>query len=125
MNTGSRIVIIGVLFFLKFLSGVLLTRSGKPFNSIVLAIHKLVSLVTVGFIAITLNQLRREAGVRAPELVASVVTGFLFLLAIVSGGLVSIEKPAPAAILIVHRVTPFLAVLATVATICLMAFSTS
>ena len=125
MNTESRIVIIGVLFLLKFLSGVWLTRSGKPFSGPVSAIHKLVSLVTVGFIAITVNRLRGEAGLSTPELVASVITGFLFLLAIVSGGLVSIEKPAPAAILIVHRVTPFLAVLATVATIYLMAFSTS
>ena len=117
MSILSRVIAIGVLFVFKFLSGVWLTFAGKPYNAAVLAIHKIISLLTVGLIAVTILYLRRGVGMNAVEIVAVVVTGLLFLLAILSGGLASIEKPTNAGILIIHRVAPFLAVLSTAVTI--------
>ena len=113
MNTKSRIVVIAVLFLLKFLFGFWLNRTGKPYNVAILTVHKLISLATVAFIAIAVHRLRGDVGLSAAEISAIIVTGLLFLLAIVSGGLLSIDKPAHVAILLAHKVAPFLSILST------------
>ena len=121
MSTRLRIVAIIALFLLKFLFGVLLTRSGKPYSVVMLALHKIISLLTVVLIGMTVYNLRRDVGLIAVEVGAIIVTGLLFVLTIATGGLLSTDKPAHAAITIVHRVVPFLAVLFTAVTIYLVA----
>ena len=116
-----RIVGIGVLFLFVFASGVWLSRSGRPLNSITLTIHKLVSLAAVVLIAATTYQTNKQVGLGASELGASVVTGLLFLFTIATGGLLSTEKPAKGAVLTIHRVTPVLTVLSSVVTLYLLA----
>jgi hypothetical protein len=54
------------------------------------------------------------------ELVVIAVTGLLFLLLFVSGALLSLDKPAPQAILRVHQVAPLLALVASSVTIYLL-----
>jgi hypothetical protein len=120
MSTQLGFVIIGILFLVKIISGIFLTRSGRPFSSLLLTFHKLISLGTLVFVAITVNRLRGDTGLSPVEMTAVIVTGVLFLLTIVTGGLVSLEKPAPAAITIVHRLAPFVTTLATVATLYLV-----
>jgi hypothetical protein len=117
MSTASRIAAIGVLFAFKFLFGIWLTRSGKPYSVVVLTIHKIISLLTVVLIVIAIRHLRLGVGMSAVEIGAGIVTGLLFLSAILSGGLLSTDKPTHAAILIAHKVTPFLTVLSTAVTI--------
>lgn len=81
-----------------------------------LTIHKLISLLAVVFIAVTVYQVNREVRIGAAELSASVVTGLLFLMTIISGGLLSTGKPVEAAVLTGHKVTSLLTVLSTVVT---------
>jgi hypothetical protein len=52
-------------------------------------------------------------GLSAAEISAVVVTGLLFFFSIASGGLVSVDRPVPAAVSLAHRVTPFLTLLST------------
>ena len=121
MSTQTRIVVTGLLFACKFVAGFWLTRSGKPYNVVILAIHKIISLAIVAMIGIIIYRLRRDVGVGSAEIVAMAITGLLFVLTISSGGLVSTDKPANAATLTVHRVLPFLTVLSTAVTIYLAA----
>ena len=121
MSIEMRIVLIGLLFAFKFAAGFWLTRSGKPYNVAILAIHKIISLAILAMIGITIDRLRRDVGLASAEIIATAITGSLFLLTIASGGLVSTDKPANAVILTVHRVVPFLTVLSTGATIYLVA----
>ena len=116
-----RIVGIGVLFLFVFVSGVWLSRSGRPLNAIILTIHKLASLAAVILIALTAYQANKQVGLGASELGASVVTGLLFLFTIATGGFLSTEKPAKGAVLTIHRVTPILTVLSSVVTLYLLA----
>jgi hypothetical protein len=110
----------GLFYVFIFLSGMWLSRSGKPLNAIILTIHKLISLAAVAFLVITMHQINQAAKLSAMELSAGAVTGLFFLGAIISGGLVSTGKPMPAAILTMHRITPFLTVLSTAATLYLL-----
>lgn len=103
-----------MLFLVIFVSGFWLSRSGKPYNVVIFTVHKLVSLGAVVFLAATIHQV---AGLGVAELLAGVVTGLLFLCTFISGGFLSTGKPMPAAVLKMHRVTPFLTVLSTTVTL--------
>ena len=117
MSIESRVLIIGLLFLLKSLSGIWLSRSGRPINAVILTIHKIISLLTVVLISITIHHLRRDVGMSAVEIGAIIVTGLLFLFTILSGGLLSADKPAHTAVLTFHKVAPFLTILSTAVTI--------
>ena len=115
-----RIAVTGSLFLFIFASGVWLTKSGKPLNMIILTIHKLISLAAAVFLVITIYQINQVAKLGAIEVSAGVVTGLLFLGTGICGGLLSTGKPTPAAILTMHRTTPFLTALSTAATLYLL-----
>ncbi len=108
---------IGLFFVFVFLSGVWLSRSGKPLNGIILTVHKLISLAVVVFLAVTIYPLNQASDLSAMGLVAGAVTGLFFLGAIVTGGLLSTGKPMPSAILTAHQAVPFLTVLSTATTL--------
>lgn len=119
-TTQLAVVGAGLLFLSVFLSGIWLSRSGKPLHGIILTIHKLISLGAAVFLIVTIYQTNQVAALSAIGLVAGVVTGLLFLTAGISGGLLSTDQPRPAAVLILHRIAPFLTVLSTAVTLYLL-----
>ena len=126
MGTNElRVVGIGLFFLLIFPSGIWLSRSGKPYHVIIFNVHKLIALAAVVFLAITTYQINQAAQLSAIELIAGVVTGLLFVGTMITGGLLSTGKPMPAAILTMHRITPFLSVLSTAVTLYLLLSRTS
>jgi hypothetical protein len=111
MNNIHLQIIRVVLFFLFiFLSGSWLKKSGKPYNGIFLTIHKLISLAAVVFFVITIQRRSQASALSAVELTALVVAGLLFLGTMITGAMLSVRKPMPAAIFKLHRITPYLTV---------------
>jgi hypothetical protein len=108
------------LFVAVFVLGFLLRRSGKPFSGVVLTVHKLISLVVLILLILTVYRINKAAPLAFAALVAVVLTGVFFVVAIVSGGFASTERPAPAIALALHRVTPFLTIACTAATFFLL-----
>ena len=101
----------GGFFLVIFLSGFWLSRAGAPYNALVLAVHKLISLaaiVILGVIAYRTNQVARLGTVDALALAAA---GLFFLGAVATGGMLSAEKAMPAIVRRLHQVTPCLTVL--------------
>lgn len=115
-----RVVVTGLLYLGIFLSGFWLSNSGKPYNTIIFTIHKLISLAAIIFLVRTIYQIHQVASLSVIELLTGVVTGLLFIGTIVSGSLLSIDRPMPAVILVMHQVTPFLTALATTITLYLL-----
>ncbi|MBN1580498.1 MAG: hypothetical protein JXA89_07325 [Anaerolineae bacterium] len=121
MSTNQLRVAGAALFYLIiFVSGFWLTRSGKPYNQILYNVHKLIALIAVILFAVTLYRANRVAALNAVEVIASVVTGLFFLGLFVTGALVSIDRPMPAAVFKLHHVVPYLAVISTAATLYLL-----
>jgi hypothetical protein len=116
----KRIVGAGLFFLFIVFTGFWLSRSGKPYNGILLTIHKLISVAAVIFFGITIYQVNQAAALGAIELTAVVASGLLFLGTIVSGGLVSAEGPMPTAVWTMHQITPYLTVLSAAATLYLL-----
>jgi hypothetical protein len=118
--TPSRAAITGLLFLVIFLFGYWLRRTGKPYNSLLLNAHKLISLGAVVYLARIVYQFNQAIALNAFELTVIGITFIFFLVGIISGGLVSIDKPLPAAVQSVHHVTPYLTVISTALTLYLL-----
>jgi hypothetical protein len=116
----SKTIGTGVLFLFVFLSGLWLNRSGRPINTIILTIHKLIALGTLIFIGVTVYQINQTAQLSTAVIVATVMTGIFFIVTIIAGGLLSLDRPV-SALSIVHKVGPFLTVAGTIVTMVLLA----
>lgn len=116
----SRIIGTGALFLFVFLSGFWLSNSGKPINTIILTIHKLIALGTLAFIGVMIHQVNQVTALSTTAWVAVVITGILFVVTIITGGLLSLEQPV-SAVSIVHKVGPFLTVAGTIVTMYFLA----
>ena len=115
-----RIVGAGLFFLAIFLSGFWLSRTGKPYSSLYLNIHKLIALAAVVFLIMTVTRLNQVVRLNTVELTVCIVIAFLFLTTIISGGLVSIPKELPAAITTLHHMLPYAVALATAVTLYLL-----
>jgi uncharacterized membrane protein YhiD involved in acid resistance len=120
MDTTVRAIVVGLLFLFIFLSGIWLSRAGRPLNVAISTLHKLISLAAGVTLLVTVYQRNRTVPLSPTEWIAIVVTGLCFLGNVVSGGLLTSEKPMPVVVLRVHQVVPVLTVLSTAATLYLL-----
>jgi len=118
-----RIVATGLLFLFTLVSGIWLSNSGKPLNTAIFTVHKLIALATVIFTAIVIRNLLKNTPVQVVIVSLIVLTGLFALALFVTGALLSLGKPVNAVILTIHAVTPFLLVISTAVTIYLLSSS--
>lgn len=119
-TTLLRVVGTGLFFLFIFLSGIWLSHSGKPLNATILTIHKLIGLAAGVFLVMTVYQIHQVAPLSPVEITAIVVTVLFFAGTVTAGGLLSIDKPMPAAISMMHKLFPYLTVLSTATTLYLL-----
>jgi hypothetical protein len=117
-----RFIGAGAAFLLIFLAGYWLSRSGKPYSTIVFNVHKLVAVAAVVLLGVNVYRIHRAGTLNAIELSAAIVAGLFFLGTMATGGALSIPtgKPMPAIVHRLHQVTPYLTVLSTAATLYLL-----
>jgi hypothetical protein len=114
MNTVQvKALSAGLLLLFIFLFGFWLSRSGKPYPVLIFTIHKLIAVAAVIYLGVTLYRIHQAAPLSSLQLVLTALTAVLFVATIVSGGLLSIEKPLPEIVLRLHQVTPYLTAVAT------------
>lgn len=120
MNVTTRAIVAGLFFLLVFLSGIWLSRSGRPLNVGISTLHKLISLTAGIFLLVTIYQRNQVVASSTAAWIAIVVTGLCFLGTVASGGFLSSEKPLPIAVLRVHQVGLVLATLSSAVTLYLV-----
>jgi hypothetical protein len=109
-----------LLFVLIFLSGLWVSGSGKPYNTLPFTVHKLVGLAAGVFLVVIVYQTHQAAPLGLPEIAALVVTVACFAGTVAAGALLSIDKQVPAVVLRLHQVVPVLTVLFTAGTLYLL-----
>jgi hypothetical protein len=120
MNATTRAFVAALLFACIFLSGIWLSRRGRPQNMGVSTVHKLISLAVGIFLLVTIYQRHRVIPLNAMEWIAIGVTGLCFLGTVASGGFLSSDKPMPVAVSRVHQIVPVLTLLSSGATLYLV-----
>jgi hypothetical protein len=119
-TTQVRIAGVGLPFVLIFLSGIWLSHLGKPYNTGVFTIHKLVGLAVGVLLAVMVVQTHQATPLGLVEIAAIVVTVLFFIGTVAAGGLLSINLELPAFVGKLHQVLPVLTVLSTAGTLYLL-----
>jgi hypothetical protein len=120
MSVTVVAIISAGFFLLIFLSGIWLSRTGRPLHAGLSTAHKLISLAAGIFLLVIIFQRNRLAPLNTVEWSAIVVTGLCFLGTVASGGFLSTDKPAPVALLRVHQVVPVLTLISSAVTLYLL-----
>ena len=109
METTSKFFTPGIIFVLTMASGIWLSSSGKPLNTIIFTIHKLIALAAVILTAIQVYQLLRAAQIQTLLIALVVFAGLSVVALFVTGAFMSLGKPFAEFLLTIHRVAPFVA----------------
>lgn len=118
----ARIVGAALLLVLVVLSGIWVSRSGKPYRTAPFTIHKLVGLAAGVILAVIVYQAHQAAPLDLLEIACVVVAVLMFAITVAAGGLLSIEKPMPGGVLRLHQIIPVLALLSTTGTLYLLLY---
>jgi uncharacterized membrane protein (UPF0136 family) len=110
----------GLFFLFIFLSGFWVSQAGKPYPGARFNLHKLIGLAAGVFLCVTVYQVQKTSPLSALEITMVAITILLFAGTVVAGGLVSIEKPMPVILSIIHKFLPYIIVLSTASTLYLL-----
>lgn len=123
MNTlTAKLIAAGTLFLFTLISGVIVSHSGRPLSVALVTVHKLIAVATVVLFGMAVNQLVKTGDAKVlVDLSVVAFAGVLFVGLVVTGALLTREMQLPEAILKVHQVAPLLALVASTASIYLLA----
>jgi hypothetical protein len=118
---SSQLIASGVLILLSILSGVWLHKKGRPLNTAIFTIHKLVALATIVLVIISAVHLYNNAEIKPlSNTVVIAFCGITYLALVVSGALLSFEKLSTTAIQGIHKVAPLLAMISSAGVVFLL-----
>ena len=117
---SSKLLVAGLFFVFTFLSGLWLSRSGRPLSVAILTIHKLISLAALVTLITTVYR-AQQAGPLGPLAIAACAASLVFFIAMfATGGLLSSARTMPGAILKAHQFMPFLVMLSSATAVSLI-----
>jgi hypothetical protein len=123
MNTNQvRAISMGVGFLIMILSGFWLSRTGKPYGTLIFTIHKLIGVGIGILLFMTVSQMHQTVPLSPVEIAAVAVTGLFFVASVTTGSLLSIpvSKPMPGFVSMLNKILPYLSVLSTAVTLYLL-----
>jgi len=121
METISRFILPGILFVLTLAAGVWLSHTGRPLNTLIFTLHKLIALGAVVVTGVHVYGMLKGTQVEALLIALIVLTGLCVVALFASGALLSAAGPVSRILLTIHNVAPFLFVLAMAAAVYLLA----
>lgn len=115
-----RILSAGILFLLVIASGMWLTRSGRPLNTAIFTVHKLIALACMILMIVIARILGKGAVLSLVIITALFFTFLFFIVMFATGAVLSFEKPAPGFVLLFHRLISVLTLVSSVITVWLL-----
>ena len=107
-STQVRVIVAGLFFVLIFLSGFVLSGSGKPYPMFLFTLHKLAALGAAVWMGIAVSKFNQVTPLTPLQWVSIWITGGLFGLMIITGGVMSAVKTTSGMIMSIHRYSPYL-----------------
>lgn len=117
---SSKFLFTGLFFVFILLSGFWLNRTGKPINTAILTIHKLISLGAGIFLGITIYRIHQVTPLSPFEMAVVAVTLLFFVAMIATGGMLSTAKPMPGVVHKIHQLMPYLVIISAFASMYLV-----
>ncbi|MEZ5106347.1 MAG: hypothetical protein R2757_17730 [Draconibacterium sp.] len=99
----TKSIITAILTILLVLSGIMLRISGTPYKTSISATHKLSVVATIVFVVLIYKEHFRTICFEGVGWYLFVISSFVFVIAFVTGTLLSFEKAASYKLKIYHR----------------------
>jgi hypothetical protein len=109
MDALSRFSMPGILFLLTLASGLWLSNSGKPLNTVIFTIHKLIALAAVILVIMYIANTIKGVEVQVITISLLVIAGLCVLALFTTGALISMGKLNYELSLTIHRIAPLVA----------------
>ena len=104
----TKLILPAVLFILVIASGFWVAKSGKPYNTGIFTVHKLIALAAVVLSVIAIVNLLKISPTQTLTIILLVIAGLSVIALFASGGLMSALKSPGSIWLFIHRLAPFL-----------------
>ncbi len=113
--TGFRSFVLSLILLalITIVSGHFLNRSGAPYGGVGFNVHKFAALILAVVAVILVNRMWTVLPPDALELWTAVAAVLFFIGAVITGGLLSVEKDFPEWVNLLHRVLPMLTIIFT------------
>ncbi|MEQ8154514.1 MAG: hypothetical protein ABRQ25_06480 [Clostridiaceae bacterium] len=111
MSIEQKIIGSGIMFLLTIGAGFLLSNSGKPYNTAIFTIHKLIALGVVILTGILIFNLQENLKLETGTILLIILAIVSILALFVSGVLLSIGKVPYLTAKIIHIIAPITAVI--------------
>ena len=118
----GKAVAVGIILLFTLISGVIVSRSGRPLNVWLVTVHKLAAVATLVLIVLAVHQAYKTADGRLFLTVSlAVLSAALFVTLIASGAFLTREEmDLPVYVLKIHQLVPLPALLSTSLTVYLL-----
>jgi len=103
-----KFILTGIIYVLTIITGIWLSKLGKPLNNAVFTVHKLVALGFAVFAGIYFYRTFKKLPDISVFIPWLLIAGISVLGLFISGGLLSFDKQALRIFLWIHRVLPLL-----------------
>lgn len=114
----SRFIISGILYALIILMGFVTKGMGRPLNTAVLAVHKLIALAFAIYTVINVIGLMKNMPANAFTWTMIAVSALSVIALFATGAILSFEKPAARFIQIIHNISTVLLLISIGLTYC-------
>jgi hypothetical protein len=114
MNITLKLTGLGILFLLIIISGIWLTKTGRPYQNNVFNVHKLISLLAVVLGTIMVYNLQKGMEISVLTTTFMIIAAILFIVLIITGGLLNLDKPFYDTLRITHRILSPITIILTV-----------
>ena len=118
-----KIAFTGILIVLSIISGIWLHRKERPLNAIIFNMHKLISLAAIVLIVITVIAFNKNVDLRSTDFMLIALTALFLILLVVTGGILSLDKPVNFILLNIHRILTFFIVVSCLVTYFMLAIN--
>jgi len=100
-------MLLAVAAVIVFVTGLMLTRAGRPYGAVMLNVHKLVDLAAVVFIVVQVVAAVRGPGLAALDWVLVGSAAIVVVATFVTGGMVSASDSVATWLVTAHRLLPW------------------
>ena len=111
----TKITISGLLLILVFITGIWMSKLGKPYQTALFTVHKLATLAIIVLAVIIIRTVHNQFGLTSTQWILAIGTSVVLLVAIATGGILSAKEETIKTVQILHRILPALTLIGVIA----------
>lgn len=99
------------LVIIMFVLGIILTKTGKPYNSVLSTFHKVIAFILLILICFEIINFIKINKINSIQIILIILFSLTYIISFISGVLCLSLKETRQIILYIHRITPFISII--------------